>query len=397
MKALSFEGNGLEYFKIWIVNILLTIVTLGLYYPWAKVRNNRYFYANTKLEGRNFDYHATGKQLFKGYLIAMGLLIVYIVLQRLSPILSLVVLIIFFLALPWIIWRSLTFSMSVTSFSNVRFEFNGHLKGAYIVYLLLPIAAFIAFYSPIIVIAIFSPIIVSKVLGVVGGILAGVALLISIVFVLFMYGLLKQKSTSYYLNNLKYGQGKFATQLTVGGFAKIAAKTVGLALLAFIVCMVIIGVLATVSGVTGKLLGMVGNLQDPAAITEIMTGGVVALVALVYLGFILISVAIFSYLYTRKRAYIMDNSTLDKKISFQSTLSARDLAFISVTNFLVIIFSLGLAIPWAKVRLSRYVLENTRVNTSLGFEEYVTQQEEKQASLGEQIGDAFDVDVGIGI
>ncbi len=42
MKTLSFEGNGLEYFKIWIVNVLLTIITIGMYYPWAKVRNNRY-------------------------------------------------------------------------------------------------------------------------------------------------------------------------------------------------------------------------------------------------------------------------------------------------------------------------------------------------------------------
>ena len=43
MKALSFNGSGMEYFKIWIVNVLLTIITLGLYHPWAKVRNHRYF------------------------------------------------------------------------------------------------------------------------------------------------------------------------------------------------------------------------------------------------------------------------------------------------------------------------------------------------------------------
>ena len=64
MRVLSFGGSGFEYFKIWIVNILLTILTLGLYYPWAKVRKNRYFYGNTSLDERNFEYHATGKQLF---------------------------------------------------------------------------------------------------------------------------------------------------------------------------------------------------------------------------------------------------------------------------------------------------------------------------------------------
>ena len=85
MQAFNFEGQGFEYFKIWIVNILLTIVTIGLYYPWAKVRTNRYFYANSMLENKNFEYHATGKQLFIGYLIAMVLLIAYTLLSEFFP------------------------------------------------------------------------------------------------------------------------------------------------------------------------------------------------------------------------------------------------------------------------------------------------------------------------
>src|SRR3954471_6399831 len=44
-----FSGKGGEYFKIWIVNILLSIVTLGIYSAWAKVRNKQYFYGNTQL------------------------------------------------------------------------------------------------------------------------------------------------------------------------------------------------------------------------------------------------------------------------------------------------------------------------------------------------------------
>ncbi len=71
MKALEFTGRGGEYFRIWIVNILLTLVTLTIYYPWAKVRTRRYFLGNTLLEGRGFDYHATGRQLLPGHLIVM--------------------------------------------------------------------------------------------------------------------------------------------------------------------------------------------------------------------------------------------------------------------------------------------------------------------------------------
>ncbi|WP_373776122.1 DUF898 family protein, partial [Neisseria dentiae] len=38
----EFHGNAGEYFNIWIVNIFLTIITLGIYGPWAKVRRLRY-------------------------------------------------------------------------------------------------------------------------------------------------------------------------------------------------------------------------------------------------------------------------------------------------------------------------------------------------------------------
>jgi len=41
--ALRFTGRGTEYFGIWIVNLLLTIITLGIYSAGAKVRRLQYF------------------------------------------------------------------------------------------------------------------------------------------------------------------------------------------------------------------------------------------------------------------------------------------------------------------------------------------------------------------
>ena len=54
----EFWGSGGEYFRIWIVNVALTLATLGIYSPWAKVRNNRYIYGNTTVADGHFDYHA---------------------------------------------------------------------------------------------------------------------------------------------------------------------------------------------------------------------------------------------------------------------------------------------------------------------------------------------------
>ena len=55
----QFTGRAGEYFGIWFVNLLLSIVTLGIYSAWAKVRTERYFYGNTSLAGANFEYLAS--------------------------------------------------------------------------------------------------------------------------------------------------------------------------------------------------------------------------------------------------------------------------------------------------------------------------------------------------
>ena len=62
----QFDGNVTEYFKIWIVNVLLTIATLGIYSAWAKVRTESYFYGNTKVNGSSFRYTAEPLKILKG-------------------------------------------------------------------------------------------------------------------------------------------------------------------------------------------------------------------------------------------------------------------------------------------------------------------------------------------
>jgi len=65
----KFNGKASEYFSIWIVNVGLTILTLGIYSAWAKVRNNQYFYGNTAVAESSFHYLArfTTSQIQSGY------------------------------------------------------------------------------------------------------------------------------------------------------------------------------------------------------------------------------------------------------------------------------------------------------------------------------------------
>ena len=82
---LQFTGKTREFFGIWIVNVLLIVVTLGLYSPWAKVRSRRYFYGNTVLDNSAFDYTAAPIAILKGYLIALLLLFIYSIAIQFFP------------------------------------------------------------------------------------------------------------------------------------------------------------------------------------------------------------------------------------------------------------------------------------------------------------------------
>src|ERR1700685_13403 len=89
-EPLRFTGNGAEYFGIWIVNLLLTIVTLGIYSAWAKVRRLQYFYRHTELAGSSFDFHGSPTKILIGRLIALAMLIAYNVSVRLQSRMTLV-------------------------------------------------------------------------------------------------------------------------------------------------------------------------------------------------------------------------------------------------------------------------------------------------------------------
>lgn len=140
----SFTGSASEYFGIWIVNVLLTILTLGIYSAWAKVRRKRYFHGNTVLLGRTFEYHAKGSQIFVGRLIVIGALIAVNVLGIINPFLTLATWLLIVIGLPWLIKRSLRFNARVTSYRNVRFDFVGSTGGAFVAVTLGGIVAFVS-------------------------------------------------------------------------------------------------------------------------------------------------------------------------------------------------------------------------------------------------------------
>ena len=133
--SLEFHGKGSEFFSIMIVNWLLTLVTLGLYYPWARAKKLRYIYGQTELNNERFHFAGTGKEMFKGFIKIILLYFIIIAIYAIiftmlkSPVLALLAIYLcIFAIIPFAIHGSLRYKMSRTSYRGVRFGYRGNQK-----------------------------------------------------------------------------------------------------------------------------------------------------------------------------------------------------------------------------------------------------------------------------
>ena len=131
---LSFTGKGIDLFKIQIVNSILTMLTLGLYYPWAKAAKLQYLYSQTVFEEHPLSFTGTGKEMFKGFLKAVVFLIVgygffFYLYNQNYKVVGLVFFYLFFMSiLPIAIHGSYKYRMAKTVWRGIRFGYTGDRK-----------------------------------------------------------------------------------------------------------------------------------------------------------------------------------------------------------------------------------------------------------------------------
>ena len=134
-RRLSFHGSGGTLFGIYVVNILLTIATFGLYRFWGKVRIRRFVLSQTSFEGDRFAYHGTGRELLFGFMKALlfvGLPITALsAAARLSGDKSIAIAtqaftsLLVFIFIPIAMVGARRYRLSRTSWRGIRFSFRG--------------------------------------------------------------------------------------------------------------------------------------------------------------------------------------------------------------------------------------------------------------------------------
>ena len=80
-----FMGSGSARVGIHVVNVRLTLLTLGVYFFWAKVKVRAYLFSQTDFDGDRFAYHGTGREMFVGFLKALVFFFIPITLLSMLP------------------------------------------------------------------------------------------------------------------------------------------------------------------------------------------------------------------------------------------------------------------------------------------------------------------------
>ncbi|OOR88694.1 DUF898 domain-containing protein [Moraxella bovis] len=351
-----FYGTGTEYFKIWIVNLLLTIITLGIYSPWAKVRRLRYFYGNTELKDEPFDFTANPKRILLGRLIALGVYVVISVLGQFSPMVAAAGGLLLMALFPWLVRSTLRFRARNSQYKNVRFAFVGSLLAAYVLF------GLVIFANLIITGAVYLSINfdVADVIGMMI-IMIGFALLAPFAWRLFK---------SYQFDNTQFGEMAFEWHASMLDVYKAVLIPIGIAILASIGGVVMIGLGAVIGSDFG-----------------------VGVAVLALIGMYLMMLLIVPLTQACLHKVVWGNLTIGESEFVLNEFSIFRFAFIQFTNFLLIGLTLGLFTPWAAVRLHRYKTETLSLVSYENFDEIITPQMVEESALGEEIADVFDIDV----
>jgi uncharacterized membrane protein YjgN (DUF898 family) len=455
-----FEGKTSEYFGIWIVNLLLSIVTLGIYSAWAKVRRKKYFYNNTLIENVGFDYHAKPISILKGRLIAVVLLVV----AAINPILQSLVFLLIFIALPWLVVRGSIFNSRNSSHRGLRFDFIGTVGQAVRVFIGMPLLTMITlglaapyaaheknqflmnnhrfglsqfdmkrvvkqFYK-----VYFFLLIVPLVLIIVGVIVGGV-----------MKGqeLIKAKAAN---------QSQSMLSANIAAFAPINSQKMMLAANEIEVEAEEIQApeiktvervysdnnpppaseqaaeQATTAAPTEEQVEQFeGEMQEKLSEQDLqkiqeqlaqmeaqenadantkdklrdLLKNPKALLAGVMVGLVILAIYllfIFGFLgYLQARiGNLVWNNTTLDKLSFKSNLRARDFAWLYFSNIVAIMLTFGLATPWAQIRMARYRASKLQIVGDVDFDQFVGDKKAEVKATGEEIAEMFDVDLSFG-
>lgn len=365
-----FTGSGGEYFSIWIVNLLLSIITLGIYSAWAKVRREQYFHRNTLLDDQPFDYTGDPVRILIGRIVALLVIGVGSAVQEVNLVMALAVTAVFFLLFPWVIVRSMRFRARNTRYRNLSFAFTGTtfeaLKAYFWIYVaLLPFIAASILLTPELKLIQENPELADAPETTSLMLKLGAALGVSVLLGALLFPAYQCHIRSFLHRHLRYGNAQGTFDGTTSAFYGALFRTFGVSLLT----LVLIGVVGFAAKLAEQpwllVLAYPVLFLPQAAYTVNMTN------------------------VTYRHAGIGNNG-------FVSDMKVGAMAWLLFTNLLLLMVTLGLAWPWIKVRLARYRLAHMSLLMVPGtVDAIIGEAQNNPSAFGEEAAEFLDFDISL--
>ncbi len=310
-RVFRFHGEGSEMLKMFIVNAFLTIISLGLYYPWAKANYLKYYYNQTEFKNSRFNFSGTGKEMFRGFIkvylifiiIYVGSYFVQYFDEIYGAIYSFIGYLILFLIMPYAIHGFLRYRTSRSSWRSIRFGYRGER------------AVFVKKY------------------------LLGLFLCIITLGVYWIW--FKVDMKKYIFENIKFGNVN--TEYTADGSDLFVIHLKGI-------------------------------------ILTILTFG------------------IYQFWYEKELfEYELQNIKMHQngnQINFNTIVDGIDFLALGLVNTILVIFTLGLAIPWVMVRTINFYFENIWMQNNFDENTLIQTEGHYNNATGEEFIDQSDMDLG---
>jgi uncharacterized membrane protein YjgN (DUF898 family) len=349
---LEFRGSAGEYFRIWIVNLCLTLLTFGIFSAWAKVRKKRYFYSHTILDGTPFQYLGRPVPILKGRVVAALAFLTYQVSAGFFTSFLPYIIIAGMVLAPWVVIRSAAFNARYSAFRNMTFHFDGK-------------------YPEALKVLSMWGIVPALVIGITldwSGNIAAAGLLAVIMGIGFPWWIRRVKD--FIIRHSSFGRKHGAFYARGGQFFGVYFTG---------------GLIVAGAGVAAVMLAglLVVSIKEN---NDLFIFTLVPVYAAYVLGF--------AYVQAHSTNLVWNNTRLGS-LSFQSVLTGKGMAKLYLTNALAIIFSIGLLIPWAVMRTLKYRADHMRVVLGGDLNEFQSSDTDTVKAAGSEMGDFFGMDFSL--
>jgi uncharacterized membrane protein YjgN (DUF898 family) len=396
---LVFSGGSGEFFRVWIVNVLLSIVTLGFYTPVARRRTARYFFDHTVVAGSPLEFTAKLRKMVLGFLIFVLLYMAYKIAADTGQSTAASIFILAAAVLAPYIWGSaMRFRLGSTRWRGLQLQFSASWREVYLaswpIFAMAAVWVLVTFGLKALPSDAPMP---QPPVGPRGAHPPAFALpstemwvLIAVGVVLSVLCVIRLEFNYKSLLVLRAGIGnqRGRWKPVYSDFVKVWAATIGVFLLSVLAVVALLLVLALLLGGSFALFPSLRSMGPKAALFIAL-----AFIILVML-LALASTPARAFREARMFQLVWSNVGLSQVARFKCRLKTRAFVLLRLKNLLLTLLTLGLYRPIAKVSEYRMKIDSLTLYVKGGLDQLVGQLSRQQTDgVGDALADAAGLDL----